>query len=361
MREDLFDFEEKTDYPDEPMTQEGETLAYRGDATLITKHDTSKSKDDGLFGVGVYLTSDRLIAEDYCFTKGVNCTHVFPNCGDDRRAVQAYLQHLMHEELKFTRRAHELREKHAARVYDRQGTADFDQHHDSVHKEYKAALNELALAILKEAKHLMADRRTNLALTRDTIGNARFSSPDQRGYVTTFSLPNEFIAQMLHADRPIPDSLIDVLGAVLTDCGLHSFSHDKDHFLTWDGWIKMIRRYPMGYAWADETFGGEGKNPTLDEIKNGTHWGNAIFHRRKSQELFSERLQQAGVLGIRFDGGTKGGGTMPRGGGGRRHDVFVVWNDDYLETRRIASTEIAPKPIVTPYEKTMRVNTFNLV
>jgi hypothetical protein len=340
-----------------------EITAYRGDSSLIDRFEVAKMRVDGLFGHGIYLTNNATVAEDYAFASESSCQHVFQNCTDERDAIRAYMKSLILNECGYQDKMSQLRNSISQRVYDHteQGDLDFDVHHDNLRKEYEKGLSTLAADTMADAKRLLAERRETVRFHTDTLGNYRMLADEAKGFVTSFSLPTAFTSLMLDADVPLSDEALKAVGDTFKALGYHSFRHEQTFLDTWEEWVDLVRQKPMGYAWRDNhEFGGTGLNPSLDDIRNGTYFGISAFHDLDAQKILAEKLEDVGYRGITFQGGTPGSGELPRGGGGVLHRVFVVWNDDYLHTRRLGSTEIATSPILAAHEKHMRVATFNL-
>jgi hypothetical protein len=340
-----------------------EIVAYRGDSSPISRFEIAKMRHDGLFGHGIYLTINPTVAEDYAFASHSSYKRVFRDCADERDAIRAYMKSLIVNECGYQSKVSELRSRISDRVYDlkEQGDTDFDIHHDNLRKEYDKALAALAIETMADAKRLLAERRETDRFHADTLGNYRLLADDAKAFVTSFSLPTAFTELMLDADVPLTDQALKAVGDTFKAIGYHSFRHEQSFMNTWEEWVDLVRSKPMGYAWRDNhEFGGAGINPSLDEIRNGTYFGISAFHELEAQKTLSDKLEEIGYRGITFQGGTPGSGELPRGGGGVPHRVFVVWNEDYLHTRRLGSTEIATHPILASHEKHMRVKTFNL-
>ncbi len=339
-----------------------ELIAYRGDPTAVDRFQIAKMHHDGLFGYGIYLTDSPIVAEDYAFASKDSYDHVFRNCKDDRDAVKAYMLSLMLGECGYQEKGRALREQITNQVYDpaARGDLDFATHHDNLNREYKRAMSDIALATMADAKRLVAERRDTIRFHADTLGNYRLLKNGSQGFVTSFSLPKTFATSMLDADAPLPDEALGAVGNALKEIGFTSFRHEDSHWNTWEEWVELVRREPMCYAWCDHQFGGNGINPSLDEVRNGTQFGGSAFHDLKNQQILSDKLEEIGYRGITFQGGVPGNGELPRGGGGIPHRVYVVWNEDYLHTRRLSTAEVVTRPILTAHEKHMRVKSFNL-
>jgi hypothetical protein len=338
-------------------------ILFRGDPTLVKKFELSKMADDGLFGTGIYLTDNAIVAEDYAFSARSNCEHIFHDCDNERDAIAALMKRIMVNDCNYPQRSSDLRTHYSDMIYDRraQGDLDFDAHHDRIDRDYRAAHAKLSLRIMAEAKRILNQRRENLHFHRDTCGNYRMADGPATGYVTSFSLPITYSNVILDADAPLSSDGLKALEKTFLDINFTSFRHEHDFVETFEEWVTLVHSKTMEYAWWDNhRFGGEGKNPSLDQIRNGTYFGLSIFHNLENQKILINNLEEAGYRGLTFRGGVPGSGDAKRGGGGIDHQVYVVWNEEYLHTRRVGSTEIKSSPILTPHEKHMRVSTFNL-
>jgi hypothetical protein len=102
---------------------------------------------------------------------------------------------------------------------------------------------------------------------------------------------------------------------------------NNEFVASFDEWVEVFRREGTRYAWNDIMVGGNGENPSLDQFWNGTHGGYGLLSRHEKMDEFIAHLRANGYNGIEYDGGTRLGANI-RGGGGIRHQSFVLWDED---------------------------------
>ena len=323
-----------------------ETLLYRGDAQQIDRFDVGKTAANGLFGPGIYLTSDSKVAHDY--TAARHDERVYPVerveevAKTTKELVAGYVKFLASEfdENKFK---DEWCQKHG-----------YGPRYSGLPSKAHAELDRA----MEEAKRLSMNARMpkaiqqaklelpNLRAMKLTTGEMVLVRKDRTSAISVFDIPDAYLARTLHSDRPLPDKVL----AVIRKLWMKTFPKDNGDMrdanekkVGFDAYVTNFKNVGTRYAWRDDEdskIGGKGQNPSLDDIRNGTHGGyhafvdNFMDDDRKNSGALITALSKLGYVGLEYDGGKRVAGYV-RGGGGKKHRAFVFWDADALSRFRI--------------------------
>jgi len=308
---------------------------YRGDAEAVDRFDCARTGEGALFGMGIYLTDSREIALDYCLKSSGTVVFRDEEAPSPRALVAAYLSHIVTTETDWKERLEAVRRDWTARYYGQNMHALPDEERErakaDVNAGYRKAMRAEASAYLRRAKDVFRSRRGGLCVVRDTLGQFSLVRKDGGGFLSRFAVPAGYLGRTLHGDRPLPDDALAAVSALMRGVygdGVADFRNADEVGMRFDDWVESYRRRGFRYAWTERRVGGRGENPSLDVVWNGTHAGISAFDRRDVQAALVASLRGLGYVGIAYDGGVRLAGTGPRGGGGHRHDAFVLWDDD---------------------------------
>lgn len=370
------------------LEAENDTVTlYRGDSSKIDQFDLSKTDAEALLGVGIYLTDDVTVAKDYTIKSTADPNIVFRSRAEERPTD---LKQLTAEFLR------SLANKGADHRRDTKGELDnaiFDlkvkweqkYHRDSanldwtdkeargkmqaeINAQFQAEKSALIRKAVEAAKAEFKRMRPDMRAIRLTTGEYVFTKKDRDGVVSTFEVPKDYIAKCLDVERPLPDSLLPVVKAAFARAaptGDADQPWDLRHWdekggqamgRTFDQFVQGYKTLGSRYAWTDTNIGEKGENPSLDVFWNGTHSGYHVFQNdRIKQEALIADLKKLGYVGYFYDGGVRMAGTQARGGGGLRHNAYVFWNADEINSFRRDNIEVTDDE-VGDVEKGMRSN-----
>lgn len=308
-----------------------ETLLYRGDSTTIDQFDLAKTEKYALFGAGIYLTSDPQVAHDYTVT-GSHEHILYPRKASDpesrtsRDLLRNYVLSLadQFDELRFQAT---WMQQHGLDRYaglSSRLSREYDNDKNNARQRGIAAHQPAVLARVK------ADL-PNLRAIKLTTGALRLVHRDLPSAVSVFDIPDAYLNQVLHAEQPLPDNVLAAIKRLfLGDQPATRVIDMRDadgKYRTFDDWVKAYKTSGILYAWAGEernpVVSGRGRNPDLDVIRNGTHFGGHWF--AENGQMFADAMQALGYVGLEYEGG-KRIGAFVRGGGRRRHRAFVFWD-----------------------------------
>lgn len=349
-----------------------EAILYRGDASRVDRFLLDKTENGALFGVGIYLTDSPEVAADYTFTKGSQHV-VFRGLDRDNppttvrdlimqylrtlidadgwpekrkeiwdfygRKVQQYPDHLPRDEA--TMRAYWHRENDERKLYT-----------DKLQAEATAALKKEYAKFVTRAKKRLRAERDSLRVVRSTMGTFTLVKNERAGAVSRFDIPDDYLARTLHAERPMPDDVLDILRRIaherVGDSVVDMRDRDYEKMLNFDDWVENFRQHGTLYSWEYHQIGGKGENPSFDEIRNGTNYFSILFHDRDVQLRFIADMQALGYVGLEYEGGRRIGQNNPRGGGGLRHRAYVLWDEDTVNSFRIDDHDLPPDDEIDP-------------
>lgn len=317
-----------------------EMLLYRGDRDAIAQFDVGKTHVHGLFGPGIYLTSDPGVAHDYT-TTGRGDHNVFPLDRFDPESFNT--KDLLRNYVK--RLASQFDEKEFQDEWVRShGLGSFysglsDKLHRDLNHDMELAKRRSITERWQDALNKVRAQLPTLRVVKLTTGEVRLVRKDRPAAISVFDVPDDYVARTLHADRPISNRVLKALRKIW----LQSYTSDRadlrdadGNMVNFDTYIRGYRERGTRYAWRDEGDdewwrGGKGENPTLDDLWNGTYSGNYVFadsmfdkERPKSDRLI-RTLTKLGYVGLEYDGGKRVGANV-RGGGGVQHRAFVFWD-----------------------------------
>ena len=314
-----------------------EMMLYRGDSQHIEMFDINATDKGALFGPGLYLTSDPGVAHDY--TAARNDERVYPahrddpECTDVKSLLRNYVMAKASEfnETKF-KDEWVRKNGHGAKYNGLQSHI-----HRQMEYDMDAAKRALTQDRLKGAYEEVRQELPNLRVQKQTTGTLVLVKKNRGATVSAFNVPDEYANRTLNADLPLSDKDL----AIVKGLWLATFPNDngdmRDHrenFMSFDKWVASYKKFGTRYAWRDDDepkIGGKGHNPSLDDIRNGTHGGyhafvDSMFDQGmpKSQSAMNA-FMAAGYVGIEYFGGARVGQHV-RGGGGRAHRAFCFWD-----------------------------------
>lgn len=357
---------------------------YRGDAAKIEEFSTEHTRNSFglLFGLGIYLTDNPRIALDYTVKgawkpDGAGTVLLRTEAKSHQDAVREYLLHLIYKRLGWARRREEIKDDflhqhNANRIPQPESPRWFQDGSPNPEHEEWATKNRAAQAatqkqfetmiknefgvFLKKAKMIYRKEKDQLRVLEDTMGQWVIMRDTHEGTITTFEIPDDYIARVIHGDQPLDDKSLEMVRAFvneITEGQVSDFRNfDGDKWYSFDDWLEIYRTQGSRYAWREEHIGGKGQNPSLDHIWNGTHGGLSIFNR--DIDKFIEMAKSAGIVGIEYDGGVRVTSSQVRGQGGIRHQAFVFWDDAFINSCRVDQSAATYDPANTDVLKSIR-------
>jgi hypothetical protein len=343
-----------------------EQILYRGDSSMIDKFDISKTEDRALFNRAIYLTDDPVIAADYTL-KGGNGGNVIFAPGEDpdsgaartpKDLVAEYLKHIIYEELKYRDRLTGLRDELLAKI------SNGEIERDAANVEFENGRKKLLQDTMKEAKALYKERAKTMTMVKTTLGDYRFVAKDREGYLTTFDVPDDYIARCIDAEAPLPDHVIAAIDKLWRDEKGKDAPKDLRHWdenddeigaRTFDQYLHGYKTLGSRYAWQNQNVGGTGENPTLDVLMNGTHHGISWFNREGNMAKFIKAMNKSGYVGIAYQGGLRLGGHN-RGGGGHLHRAYAFWDADAINHFRVGAEKVTDPEMPSGLESGIRLS-----
>lgn len=204
---------------------------------------------------------------------------------------------------------------------------------------------------------------------RNTMGEYRLVRKDREGYVTRFDIPESYLERTLHAERPLPEKAIAIIRKLWFDSLAKNGYKDPanmkidmrdayGNFRTFDEWVHAYQKSGVDFAWADDDdegriAGGKGALPDLNTIWHGTHFGGSWFYDKTNLANFIAAMQEAGYVGLEYDGGKRVGQNV-RGGGGILHRAYVFWDDNAINGFRIGADRVTGDQEVGGRERGLR-------
>jgi hypothetical protein len=320
-----------------------EQLLYRGDSKKIDRFDGEHSSLGQLFGSGIYLTDQPLIANQYSVTRTYNyddeksSNGVFRAPRESREeAIRDYIGYIMDTELNRAQRLDDMKQDYLNRMY-----ADEPSKRNAYNNEYKASVNILMKELATQARKLIKQRIPTLRLVQ-SAGGWQILRNNFRGTVTTFDIPDSYIAKCLDGDVPLRDRDIKILSKFMNNWFKGSKAFRKnvgdydDEMVTFDEWVNEYRTNGVIYAWQGRRVGRTGSNPSWDVVFNGTHSGLSLSNSKP--ELLIRLAQSMGYVGIAFSGGINTNGYV-RGGGNSQHRSYVFWDSEYINNHIVERSE----------------------
>ena len=355
----------------------GTRTLYRGDASKIESFDseiTRRSIGQSLFGMGIYLTDNPRVALDYtvkgAYRRDGSGTVVVHDEDTLEDAIRFYLNKVMVRELGWVEHRDKLKDQwfwkwqemmrgtsrpDAPRTWAKEEPSEewlaYKAKEDGFQEEFRTAIKTEMAKFLKKAKAIYKQRK--LRVFQDTSGKWSVMSDQHEGALSTFEVPEEYLRATLHGDRPLTDRELKIIREyvyqITKGTGLMDLRNKNYEFGgAFDDWIELFRKEGTIYAWHDTLVGGEGKNPSLDQLWNGTHGGYTVFNTHMDD--FIAHMKSHGYHGIEYDGGTRLGANV-RGGGGIRHQSFVLWDDAYVNSCRVENAGVEYDPANLPMQK----------
>lgn len=325
----------------------GKTITlYRGDAAKVDKFETEQTTSGfNLFGKGIYLTDNPIIAKDYTLKGSEGVVYTDENATTSKEFISSYLHHLMENELGFKEFEKEF--------YRTNWSWDASEEEK---KEYKRKINAEYQSYMKKAKDLYRKRIPDLKIVKDTMGEFSLIKKGGEGYVTAFDVPVEYLKNVIDAEAPMTNDALEVFKTILPNGPDSKYDlRNKENVggFTFNEWVEIFKKEGTRYAWRDDIVGGKGMNPSFDEIRNGTHMGGSLFHDKEFEERFIQHLQNAGFVGLKYQGGIRVG-AYTRGGGGIKHTAYILWDSNMLNTIIRNAEQVSLDDLETGMEKGIR-------
>lgn len=316
---------------------------YRGDASKVEAFSTDHTRNSIglLFGVGIYLTDNPEIALDYT-VKGGAGTVLVREAESQVAAIREYLMKIMERELGWVQKREDMKTEalnywhnytHAMTREQRWGE-DYKVEQDQFQIDFRSKVLDEMGVYLKKAKAIYKTKSPRVF--RDTSGKWSVVEPSHSGSLSKFEIPQKYCQSVFHGDRPMGEKELEVVRSFVhasVGMGTLDMRNAKGEYLSFDDWVIAFRTTGIDYAWRGTIEGGEGKNPSLDHVWNGTHSGYTIF--TDNIDEFITKMKGSGYVGIEYDGGVRVG-DKNRGGGGFRHQSFVFWDDAYINSCRVS-------------------------
>lgn len=350
----------------------GAVTLYRGDAAKIEKFEFAKTHDSALFGRGIYLTDDPEIAADYTI-KGAE-EIVWPTrqmrregtvFTDPRELTRACLRDIVMTELGWAEESERLKREFNSKflnTWSRRDVLDGAREQGEAMKAaYQADMKKRIQKLVDRARSIFKKRLSTIRMSKMTTGEVVFVTKDRPGAVSRFEVPQSYLAKCINADRPMSDEIVDVMRGVFKSVmkgdklDLRIGREDKMPN-TFDEFIEGFKKHGSRYAWTENYYGGKGENPSIDILLNGTHGGYHVLYGH--QDVIFAALRKAGYVGFSYDGGVRLSGTGPRGGGdGRRHNVYVLWDEDAVNRFRVEDIPVVDHEVAADVAKGIRFTT----
>lgn len=339
---------------------------YRGDASKVAAFSTEHTRNSIglLFGMGIYLTNNPRIALDYTVKGGwkhdgtgtVILREEYPSKAE---AIRAYLLLIMNDQFGWKEHAEQMKTQWANRFHsdnpyprvarwDREGN-EAQEHIDhaaranAIQEEYRSALREEFGKFLNRAKKVYRGEMADIKVFEDTAGSWHVMRHSHAGTISEFAIPQSYLDRVIHGDRPMDEKQLGIIRTIYQEIygdRKVDLRDRNEESMRFDDWIEYFKTTGTRYAWREDIVGGKGANPSLDEMLNGTHSGFHIIY--KSDDLIA-RMKAAGYVGIEYDGGVRIGANV-RGGGGIRHQSYVFWDDEFINSCRVGTTDAEYDP-----------------
>jgi hypothetical protein len=347
------------------LEQADNVTLYRGDSGPVEKFELAKTDSGALLGIGIYLTDSPEVAGDYTVKGSQDIAYPSGRRGEDnsfndpKQLTAGYLRKLMND-AGFQQQMDDTKNQWQDKYYSLSRDIDWTDH-ERARKErdemqakfqadYQVVRSKMIRAAVAKAKAQFKAIRPNLRMVKLTTGEYIFTKVGRAASIAKFIVPTAYLERCLHAERPLPDDLLPIMKAAFA-----RVAHDKnpdqkwdlrvrnpkgnngdeDIGLSFDEFIAGFRKAGARYAWTDEVRGGKGENPSLDILWNGTHSGYHVFQNKEAQETLMHELMAMGYVGYAYDGGVRLAGTGARGGGGIRHNAYVLWDENAVHSFRV--------------------------
>lgn len=309
-----------------------ELLLYRGDSSKIDSFDINKTDPMALFGKGIYLTDNKTIADDYTMKAGKNIIFISEKARSIKELIKEYLYNIMENDLNYHTKANKIHDEARDNLWD-----DIKNNSsEEMRNKLKSDQKKLYQSLFKKAKEIFSTRMNDFRIKKDTTGKFYIVDKNRTSQITTFDIPEEYLSRTINSDIPLTDQEINIIGKFIIQIfgdRILDFRNLDGKMISYKEYIDNFKKYGARYAWEGITIGGKGKNPTLDELWNGTHAGYHIF-KGEHQDQFIKFMQNYGYVGIEYQGGKRLGSHV-RGGGGELHRAFVLWDSSYINKWKI--------------------------
>lgn len=311
-----------------------EAILYRGDSTEIDKFSSEHSSPHNLFGAGIYLTDNPEVANDY--TLGNKDELLTPKGhSSEREAVAAYIASLINGELDWAIIRSEIKDRHAERLGEFEFTDTnrdkYVLHRKKVETEMRDEMEEKYAELAKEAKKIYRKEKDTIRAISTTEGEWFLTRTGRGGTITHFEIPDAYLAKCLYTSGPMTDKQLQEVRAYIGESKVWFRDHEgevvSDVDDPFEEWLAGYRANGARRAWVGGLAGGDGSNPSLEHIVLEQHAGSFFSGDWKK---FTNYLEGLGYVGFSFNAGVADAGGHTRGGGGKPHVSYVLWDDDFV-------------------------------
>lgn len=332
------------------MEQNDTVLLYRGDSSKIAQFSTDASTtlvSFLLYGNGIYLTDNPEIAIDYSLKSNKSFGEdqdVFPTREiyiSELDLYKAYLKHDIEKNTTWLDEFNTLKtqyQNNVTMIFNNDPNLSFDERKSIKDKEKTNFINKtkpLFAKYLEKAKTKF--NQSNLETFKKTTGEWVIIKPSHVSVVSHFSIPKSYLDNTFPADSPMNNKEMNFIYNAIDSVykGNGDFRDKDNNLVSFRDWVSLYRNEGVHRAYSDDKYnpdviGGEGLNPTLGNVINDTFIGKHRFDEIKKIML------DYGYVGINYQGGVRQG-SIVRGGGGVLHTSYVLWDDDYVNSKKIIS------------------------
>lgn len=280
-----------------PIFEQGATKRlYRGDAQYIKFFSIAMTDPRALFTDGIYLTDSKRIARDY-ESKGAGGDEgvIFRFGGGTKTTKQDAVEYFIRQ---------------TARYMDDAGNPSWTTYRNSGVESDPEWKKRLRMA---QAKWEQMAKQVEVRKLVD--GDIVIRKKSQKGNLSEFEVPIDWINACLDAERTIPDGVASVLYDALREMDDQATANDLYDYAT--------NEQPYD---PEDPYGG-GEIPTFRTVYSSIT-GDSPLISKEGQVLVRRGLKELGYQGIRYLGGL----SM---GGGLKHNAYVFWNEQAINKMRV--------------------------
>jgi hypothetical protein len=271
---------------------------YRGDGEKISQFEFSKTSKYCLYGRGIYLTTEKEVAETY------------------RKKGLAYAGHVFHPTLFVGGAANRLEAMENAFSTFAMEWAHLPGNEKMVADKQEPLKNKKVAAQIRDLYRIeIEEKRVVAEYFEEYVGGAKKRhlkvtwTPDvpttREGYITAFEFPEaQFNSSVVHMERKLSDRQVAEI--------LYENQIGRQHRESFGTYADRL----MGYL-----------APSLVQVLRQTALGPRVHYSRSEFDKIRSALQPYGYLGFEYCGGIRMGHM--------RHRAFVIWDDQYVNQHRV--------------------------
>lgn len=321
---------------------------YRGDSSDVERFDIERTDQYALFGRGIYLTDSLEVARDYT-VKGDDRPGVSFEGNTEKEAILELLRYFM-KEAGYDEQISATKDTYQRQFYalDNQSRED----HDAIMAKFEAAVSVIKQKYFQEAKKRLQREKDKWEIINLTTGMFTAIRKNTTRGISSFKVPLGYLKRVYPVEAPMNKK---VLGLVRNEFDKHGLigrtidmrDRENTQRFPFDDWMQWFPKNGSRYAWTDNSIGGEGVLPSVDEVINGTHVGGNLVHGTGDNNFwdsFRIEMQKLGYVGLVYQGGIRVAGSGNRGGGGLKHNAYVFWNVKDLEKFRSDTLPVDDTP-----------------